>query len=293
VKRSNVLRGLRYWLLASTGALAALTSVAAAQIQVLTGLTHVQSAQPGDRISFVSRILNTTNETQRIEFAIADYAIRASEDVFLEGGTTDRSLAPWATVGAPADLPPGETHDVVVTIEVPPDLPRSGSYWALLFITPDVSYPLPVRTQSGDEEDNEASAMRFTYRNRTAVQLILEIPGSERPVMTIERPRLSRDDMGDLSFDVELENTGGRWTNQASMTLDVYDGTTGERVASLTERTGRIYPNSSRRVRFQLGALPERPYQLVAIAEANDAQPTAVRYTIDLGSTSSDEMQRP
>lgn len=247
-----------------------LLGLASAQVRVVNDLTHLHQVQPGDLLRGAIEVENRGAEPATVRVYRRDYRFEADgASHFPEPGTLPRSNAPWLRVFTPlATLAGGERAELVYEMQVPADADLAGTYWSLLMV--EVQPPAI---------ENATSGAQVREVVRYGVQVVAELPGAAAPELAFAEPALQRDDAGASRFELALANRGERRT-QPAMTLELYspEGALLQRVEAPTKT---LYPDTSVRHRFELGALASGRYLALVIADGAHGA-VAGQYTLDV-----------
>lgn len=266
-------------LLAAVAASICAATPLAAQISVDGNTVREQRAQPGETYSGTFIVQNASAEPQEAKLYQTDYFTKADgTNLYGQPGSSPRSNAGWIRV-TPSVLviPPRSTREVSFTVTVPTGQPLAGSYWSMVMVE-------TVPHGSG-ESTLPAGATRkvqtaVVARIRYAIQVVTQLGAATKPVATFEAPAVHAVADGTKALQVDVANTGIR-SFAPAFTLEVYaeDGT---RVTSAAATREMLYPGTSLRQRFRLGALPPGTYRALVTLDAGDDTVFGAQYTLKL-----------
>jgi len=263
-------------------ALGCLWAIGHAQFVVTTGLDEIANLGPGESKRFAIGVTNTGGEARTASIRFVDHQVIDGKNQFLEPGELERSLANWLITRPTVSLDPGESVTLFVDVQVPPNVNNGGTYWGVVLIEPDeATQATEVADVNRERGEGEDVTIHFRYRIRTAIQLVVNLPGNEKPQIDLRDPVVTRTPAGTIQLSVAIANEGGRWARSSTLNLAVYEAQTGSKVMTSEESVARLYPGSNRRATFDMGDLEPGKYQLVLLAEVAGDVVAATRF--DLG----------
>ena len=253
-----------------------------AQIVVTSGLNSEAVLRPGESNRFAIGVTNTGGEARTASIRFVDHQVIDGDNQFLEPGKLERSLANWLITRPSVSLEPGESITLFVDVQVPSNVNNGGTYWGVLLIEPDeATQPTEMADVNRERGEGDDVMIHFRYRIRTAIQLVVNLPGNEKPQIDLRDPVVTRTPAGTIQLSVAIANEGGRWARSSTLNLAVYEAQTGSKVMTSEESVARLYPGSNRRATFDMGDLEPGKYQLVLLAEVAGDVVAATRF--DLG----------
>jgi len=253
-----------------------------AQFVVTTGLNEIANLRPGESERFAIGVTNTGGEARTASIRFVDHQVIDGDNQFLEPGELERSLANWLITRPSVSLEPGESITLFIDIQVPSNVNNGGTYWGVVLIEPDeATQATEVADVNRERGEGEDVTIHFRYRIRTAIQLVVNLPGNEKPQIDLRDPVVTRTPAGTIQLSVAIANEGGRWARSSTLNLAVYEAQTGSKVMTSEESVARLYPGSNRRATFDMGDLEPGKYQLVLLAEVAGDVVAATRF--DLG----------
>lgn len=242
-------------------------------VRVTSALRPVLRVSPGEVRTHAITIENSRSEAVAVQVIRTDFTLDLDgQIVFHDPATQPASNAAWVAVASEVEVPARSTLDVPVTVDTPADA-EPGTYWSMLLVEPAEA--------TTTEEDQPAEGVRTSVRVRArfGVTLLTHVGEPAEASLLFRDPHLDHGD-GDATLTVTLENPTA-FLASAEVWLELYDDQ-GEVVREVQADTLRIYPTLSRRRTFELGALEERAYQAVVIADAGREAVFGVRYDLDL-----------
>lgn len=168
--------------------------------------------------STVNRILvtNTSKSTSlNLTVSLSDWQYEESgNNIMADPGTLPNSAASWITVKPQSyfTLPPGETHELEVTLTAPAQTDSEEVHTALLFITQ--TNPVDSFEQGALVKVSLRSGVKIYHRYNTPAN-----PSIEFNDYRFEKKA--------RHLDLSLQNTGNTWTDGTVITelVNVNDGT--------------------------------------------------------------------
>ncbi|BAS26427.1 hypothetical protein [Limnochorda pilosa] len=255
---------------------------AAAQVSLSGSLAHHFDVAPGESYEGVLGLKNRGSEPAVVRIYQTDYRFDAEGRTYYdEPGTLPRSNARWITVSRSlVTVPAGEESTVLYRISVPTDDRLTGTYWSMIMVEPllpgDPEAPAPPGRAPAEEV-----ALGIRQRFRYGVQVVTEAGGGAKVRLDFADPTLVyREDDRGYTFQVDLANPGERLLIP-QVWMELYDAR-GDRIERLEVEPRRIYPDTSVRVRIDLGPLAHGSYQALVVADNKDASVFAARYTLEL-----------
>lgn len=246
-------------------ALHGLPAVAAAQIAIISESVLERPAAPGESYTGVIQLRNSSAEPHDARVYQTDYLFYADgRNIFGIPGSAPRSNARWITFTPDyVTVPAGQTVAVQYSVVVPEGGAQlAGSYWSMLMVETVAPNSPESQQQTGAQPQ---LGLRTTMRYGT--QIVTHVTGTGRMELAFDNVAATpaRGTEGaNLSLDVT--NTGERGA-RARMTLELYDDA-GSLVRKLEQQRGLLFPGTSFRQHFQLGALAPGRYKAVILADA-------------------------
>ena len=249
-------------------------SVARAQLAVMTNLVEERTANSGDR--YTGRITSRTRPISlrtrasiRPIFASAADGTSHTDDP----GTSPRSNAPWVhPQTARISIPPGGEVSVPYTVDVPQGDSLRGTYWSMIMIE-GAQTPAQVNgAKRGATSVGIGSVMRYAVQIATHIG----VTGSRNAQFT--DVEASKNTNGGTGLDFTVVDTGERGFRPV-LWVEVYDATGALRAKGKQSR-GLLYPGTSLRQHFDLGALTRGTYKAVVFADTGVEPVFAAQFTV-------------
>jgi hypothetical protein len=249
---------------------------AAAQLTVLGSGVEEHPARPGETYSGTLRVRNDGAESAEARIYQTDYTFAADGTTrYGTPGSLPRSNARWITF-SPAQLriPPGGEAVVGYVVSVPADEALGGAFWSMLMVE---------GIAPGSAASTEASARaRVQVGVRPTVRYGVQIAtaiGSAAPRVAFSNARAYEGGRGKV-LELDLTNAG-ETAYRPEIRVELFDAA-GRAAGTFTSRRGLLYPGTSLRQRFELGALPAGSYQAMVVADAGGDQVYGAQYTLRL-----------
>lgn len=249
-----------------------LPAAARAQISVIGNSIQEREAAAGGAYEGTIRVSNTSAEPREARIYQTDYLFHADGRALYEApGSQARSNAGWVAVSpSRVVIPAGQTIDVRYVVKVPVADSLRGSYWSLVMV--EGLAPAPeTGPADGARVDLQATV-------RYGVQVVTHIGATGAPTVGFAGAGVSKVTDGTGAMVVDLTNTGDR-AARLKLMLEVYTED-GRQIATLQQARGLVYPGSSIRQHFALGALPKGTYKAVLVADAGGDAVFGAQYTL-------------
>jgi hypothetical protein len=252
--------------------LALLPAAARAQIAVVGNSIQEREAPVGGSYEGTIRVSNTGTESREARIYQTDYLFHADGRTLYEApGSQPRSNAGWVAVSpSRVVIPAGQTIDVRYAVKVPVGDSLRGSYWSVVMVEGLAPSEGPGAT--GRRSVDLQATVRY------GVQVVTHIGATGAPTVGFAGAGASKVADGTGAMVVDLTNTGDR-AARLKLMLEVY-AQDGRQVATLQQARGLVYPGSSVRQRFALGALPAGTYKAVLVADAGGDAVFGAQYTL-------------
>jgi hypothetical protein len=154
-----------------------------------------------------------------------------------------------------------------------PDNAAPGTAWSILMVTtiargaPESTAPAGARVRVGVQ-----ATLRY------GVQIATTLAGPAPKVSLANAHAYAA--AGGKVLELDVANTG-EIAYRPELRVEVFNAA-GERVAKLASPRGLLYPGTSLRQRFELGALPPGTYQALVVADAGGDQLFGAQYRLAL-----------
>ncbi len=256
--------------------LAAFAAPARAQITVLGSGVEEHAAHPGETYSGTLRLRNDGRQTEEARVYLSDYTFAADgRTAYAPAGSLPRSSARWIAVSpGQVRIAPGGEATVGYTVTVPAGAEMSGTYWSLVMVE-GIAHGSPESTLGG-----RAARVRMGVQPsiRYAVQIATTL-GAPAPVVRFASARAYAAGGGKV-LELDLANAG-EVAYRPEIRVELFDEA-GHRAGTFTSRRGLLYPGTSLRQTFDLGAVPAGSYQALVVADAGGDQVFGAQYRLKL-----------
>ncbi len=198
--------------------------------------TFEVSANPGDNISNVIRVQNTSDRLLTITTEKRNFTAVGDEgEVGLTEDDTQYSLAKWVTVTPEvADINPGETFTFAYTIEIPSNAEPGGHFGSIIF-----------RTSALKEADKVTGT---SVAQEVGSLLLVKLSGNVKEKLRMDSfsPKETFYEYGPVDFEMKFTNTGNVHIKPVGNVIitDVF----GNKVANIGVETRNVLPSASRRM---------------------------------------------
>lgn len=250
-----------------------------AQVSVQGNTLHERRAQPGEQYAGSFIVVNSSSEPQEAKIYQTDYFAAADgTNVYGQSGSSPRSNAEWVAItSSTLVIPPRSSREVAFDVTVPTGRPLSGTYWSMVMVEGVPKGAGESILPGGATRQIRAAVVT---RIRYAVQMVTHVGAAAKPQATFAAPAVHVTPQGTKALQLDVANTGIR-SFASAFTLEVYaeDGT---RVTTAAAAREMLYPGTSLRQRFDLGALPAGTYRALVTLDAGDDTVFGAQYTLKL-----------
>ncbi len=265
-------------ILAIALSLAAFATVPArAQITVAGTAVEERAARPGESYSGTLTLRNEGSETEEARMYLTDYTFSADgRSAYGTPGSLPRSSARWI-VFSPAQvrIAPGGEATVGYTVTLPADAGLAGTYWSMLMVE-GIERGSAESAAPGARE-RVRMGIRPTIRH--GIQIATTVEGTGTPAVRFDGTRAYGAGRAKM-LELDLSNAGDV-AYRPEIRVELYDGS-GRAAGSFTSRRGLLYPGTSLRQTFELGALPAGDYQALVVADAGGDEVFGAQYRLKL-----------
>jgi hypothetical protein len=255
---------------------ALLSRPAHAQIDVVGGGVEEHAAHAGESYAGTLRLRNRGAEPAEARIYLTDYAFAADgSSSYAAPGTLPRSSARWiAFTPSQVRIAAGGEATVGYTVTVPADARLEGTYWSMLM----VEGVARGSAASADAPANARVRVGLQPTIRYGVQIATTV-GGPAPKVSFSGARAYAGSHGRV-LELDLANAGDV-AYRPEIRVDLFDEA-GGKVGSFTSRRGLLYPGTSLRQSFELGAVPAGTYQALVVADAGGDQVFGAQYRLKL-----------
>jgi hypothetical protein len=256
--------------------LASLATAARAQITVVGGGVEEHAAHPGETYSGTLRLRNDGRETEEAKLYLTDYTFSADGTTrYAAAGSLPRSSARWVTFSpAQVRIPAGGEATVGYTVAVPAGAALSGTYWSMLMVE-------GIARGSAESTASANARVRVGIQPsiRYGVQIATTLDGAGTPRVAFANARAFAAAQGKV-LELDLANAGDV-AYRPEIRVELFDDA-GRKAGSFTSRRGLLYPGTSLRQTFELGAVPAGSYQALVVADTGGDQVYGAQYRLKL-----------
>jgi hypothetical protein len=258
-------------------AAAACARTAAAQVLVTSSSVEEHQARPGEQWSGVIRLRNTTGTPQDVRVYLSDYAFQADgTTTYGQPGSSPRSSARWTTVSpSRVTVPANGEATVGYTVAVPAGAALTGTYWSMVMVE-------GISPEGAEAAVARSARVRIGVRPtiRYGVQIATTMAGTGSAKAAFANPHAEPAAAGHRTLAFDLANQGDLGF-RPKVRLELFDAA-GSSVGRWEAARGLLYPGSSLRQAFDLGALPAGTYQALVVADAGGESVFGARYRLSL-----------
>jgi hypothetical protein len=221
-------------------------------------------------------VRNDGRQTEEARVYLSDYSFGAGgRTTYAAPGSLPRSSARWvAFTPSSVRIPPGGEATVGYTVTVPADAALHGTYWSVVMVE-GIAHGSPESTSAP-----AAARVRLGVRPtiRYAVQLATTL-GADAPQVRFASAR-AYPSAGGKVLELDLANAG-EVAYRPEIRVELFDEA-GRKAGAFTSRRGLLYPGTSLRQTFELGAVPAGTYQALVVADAGGDQVYGAQYRLKL-----------
>jgi hypothetical protein len=240
----------------------ATASRAQAQLAVLSNLVEERTAGPGERYSARITVQNTTNQTQTARIYQTDFRFSADGSSHTDDpGSSPRSNASWVHPQMTRlAIPAGAQVSVPYSVDIPASDSLHGTYWSMIMIEGlDGAAANPTAIRGAQPSIGVGSVVRY------AVQVATHIGSTGARTVQFTNVNAVKNTNGTGAVNLDVVNTGERGY-RPTLWIEVYDASGALRAKGKQVR-GLLYPGTSLRQHYDLGALPSGSYKALIFAD--------------------------
>ncbi|MDX8338297.1 hypothetical protein SLH46_03810 [Draconibacterium sp. IB214405] len=242
-----------------------------ANIVILNGLTHENSAEAGESYRGGIQVQNSGTEPRSIKVYQKDYWYSFSgESRHDEAGTLARSNAAWIKSSPTLlTLQPDETAMIDFEVTVPGIDTLKGTYWSVIMV------------EGIEPQDTVASAgMKIHTAIRYAVQVITNIGNTGKRDLQFLGLELTPGENKTQVLNVAIENTGERIL-KPELNLEIFNAD-GESIGVFKAERRKTYPTTSILLKLPLEGVKPGEYAAVLIADCDEDNIFGTNITLEL-----------
>jgi hypothetical protein len=169
-------------------------------------------------------------------------------------------------------IPPGAEISVPYSVEVPQGDSLRGTYWSMIMIEGAQTSADVTAARAGTATVGVASVMRY------AVQIATHIGATGSRTVQFTDVEASKNANGGAALDLTVVDTGERGYRPV-LWVEVYDAS-GVLRAKGKQSRGLLYPGTSLRQHYDLGALASGTYKALVFADTGVEPVFAAQFTV-------------
>lgn len=242
-----------------------------ASIVVLNGLSHENTAQPGETYRGTIQIQNTGTIEKSARIYLKDYWFSyTGESKNDDAGTLARSNAAWITYNPELiTLEGGEIKTIDYEVKIPANDTLVGTYWSVIMVE-GITPPDTIKREMG---------VTINTAIRYAVQIVTNIGNTGKSDMEFIGLELSKDENENVLL-VAVQNVGQRIL-KPEMNLELFDEE-GNSVANINSERRKTFPGTSITTTLVLKGVKPGNYNGVLVANCGEDRMYGTNLTIEL-----------
>lgn len=244
-----------------------------AGIVVLNGLTHSYKVENGKVYKGKVAIENTGSKPQSVKLFLQDFTYDADGSIHYSAIRTNaRTNGEWIKLNTNlVTLKAKEKTEVFYEITVPSQPADPGSYWSVIIVEP-VEDIKPSNDQAGV---NITSVIRY------AIQVITDYDTERaKPDLKFESVKIEKEE-GKQTAKIAVANNGNLYC-RPTVSLEIYNRKTGERLGSYTSIAMGLLPQTSKSFHIDISKVPADLYKAVLIATDEDENAFALNVELEV-----------
>jgi hypothetical protein len=245
------------------------------QLAVMSNLVEERTANPGDRYGGKITVKNMSGERQTARIYQTDFRFAADGTSHTDDpGSSARSNAPWVHPQMTrVSIAPGAEATVPYSVDVPQSDSLRGTYWSMIMIeSTDAPATALASAQRGQPAIGISSVVRY------AVQVATHIGGTGSRAVQFADVSAAKNGEGAATVELTVVDAGERGY-RPTLWIEVYDATGALRAKGKQSR-GLLYPGTSLRQHFDLGALASGSYKTLIFADTGREPVVAAQFTV-------------
>ncbi|KFE97152.1 hypothetical protein [Chryseobacterium luteum] len=241
-----------------------------AGIVVLNGLTHAYKVENGKVYKGKIGIENTDSKPQSVKLFLQDFTYKADGSIsYTAIRTNSKTNGDWIKLNTNlVTLKGKEKTEVFYEITVPDQPVSPGSYWSVIIVEP---------VEDIKPSDDKAG-VNITSVIRYAVQVITDYGEKAKPDLKFESVKIEKED-GKQTAKIAVINNGNLYC-KPTVTVEIYNRKTGERIGSYTSIAMGLLPQASKSFYIDISKVPVDQYKAVLIA--TDEEENAFALNVEL-----------
>ena len=214
-------------------------------------------------------VSNNGSSPRQIEVYQSDYrTFKDGKIKYGDPGEIPRSNANWIDINLDqVEIPAGEKERIDFEVQVPED-DLSGTYWSALMIEPL------------SPADEEGQGTFIKQKVRYCVKIVTNIGDTgKRKLKVIGADLFKKGEK--VFFNLGLHNTGGRLL-YPTVTMELYDNKTGEKVGKFKGGRKHIFPGNAVPFRIAMEKITGGEYKAIFVFDNGDEYVWGTQYKINI-----------
>ena len=242
-----------------------------AAIVVLNGLTHENTAQPGETYRGTIQIQNAGSDEKGVRVYQRDYWFSyTGQSKHDPAGSMERSNADWITYTPELiTLDSSEVTSISFEVKVPDNNSLSGTFWSVIMVE-GISTPDTSQVETG---------VRINTAIRYAIQIVTNIGSTGNSNMEFIGLELSKENDNNV-LHVAVENTGERIL-KPEMNLELFDEN-GNSAGVIKADPRKTYPGTSILSSLVLEGIKPGNYNGVLVADCGEERLYGTNLTLEI-----------
>jgi hypothetical protein len=243
-----------------------------ANIVILNGLTHENTAQTGESYRGSIQIQNTAKTEKSVQIYLRDYWFsHTGESKHDPAGTLERSNAGWITFTPELiTLDSSEITTIDYEVKIPDDKGLKGTYWSVIMVEGIVP----------PDTTNYASGVTIRTAIRYAVQIVTNIGNSGISDLKFGGLELLKQNNNNV-LDVVIENTGER-VLKPEVSIELFDEA-GNSAGVIKEGQRKTFPGTSIKVSLVLEGIKPGNYTAILVADCDEDHIFGTNLSLEIG----------
>jgi hypothetical protein len=219
-----------------------------ANVAISGGLTHENTAKPGDTYQGAITLTNLDEEPQDAKLYQTDYTFFADgRAIYGDPGSIERSNTSWITFSPSlVTIPPKGTSEIIYTVKVPLSKELIGTYWSMIMVE-GIPKITPEEIDDGKPKVGVKTLIRY------GIQMITHIQDTGTRRLKFLGTKLTKSEEERI-LQIDVENTGQRML-RPTIWCEIYDSK-GTLVTRLEGKKARTYPGTS--IRYNVRVVIKR-----------------------------------
>jgi len=250
------------------------SSISCGAVSIIGGLTHQQSAAPGQNYKGSIVLRNTSTEPQEVKIYQTDYRFCFDgSNHYGPPGVQERSNADWISFNPHRlIISPNDVATINYTVNVPTDANLTGTYWSMLMVE-----GVPKSSRESSQAEPGKTKLGITQITRYGIQMITHIGLTGEPKLQFLDTKVCKGENKRI-MQVDVENVGQRWLRPV-LWVELYDEKGGH-IGRFEGQKKRIFPNTSVRYKVDLSNVEKGDYKALVLADGGGDYIFGANYTL-------------